>query len=217
MPIDRLSASQDRLMTNRLSAAAGAAIRRLRRDRGWTLADLSARSGVPLSSLSKVELGQTSLGYEVLIRLCRALDVEIDHLVRQSPPADPTPWQGGRRSVIRAGQGEPRDLGGLTGLAGAAELLRRSFTPVVLDVVETQHTGRLLRGPGEAYLLVLSGRTLMHSDAYAPLPLDTGDGVYFDAEMGFALTTPDKAPAKALLVHQGDRLCEDEIRPGVDV
>lgn len=197
-------------MTNRLSAAAGAAIRRLRRDRGWTLADLSARSGVPLSSLSKVELGQTSLGYEVLIRLCHALDVEIDHLVRQNPQVDPPPPQAGRRAVIRAGQGEPRDLGGLAGLAGAAELLRRAFTPVVLEVAETQRTGGLLRCPGEAYLLVLSGRAIMHSDAYAPLPIDQGDGVYFDAEMGFALTAQDETPAKVLLIHQGDQLSEGE-------
>jgi len=204
-------------MTNRLSAAAGAAIRRLRRDRGWTLADLSARSGVPLSSLSKVELGQTSLGYEVLIRLCRALEVEIDHLVRQSPRGDSAPPQAGRRAVIRAGQGEPSDLGGLAGLTGAAELLRRAFTPVVLEVVDTQRTGGLLRGPGEAYLMVLSGRALMHSDAYAPLLIHPGDGVYFDAEMGFALTAQDETPAKVILIHQGDQLSEDDPRPEVDV
>jgi transcriptional regulator with XRE-family HTH domain len=209
MPIDPPSASQVRLMTNRLSAAAGAAIRRLRRDRGWTLADLSARSGVPLSSLSKVELGQTSLGYEVLIRLCRALEVDIDHLVRQAPPDGPAPPQAARRAVIRAGQGELRELGGASGIAGATELLRRNFTPVVLEVVETQHTGGLLRAPGEAYLMVLEGRALMHSDAYAPLPVAQGDGVYFDAEMGFALTTQDERPARVLLIHPGERLSED--------
>ncbi len=196
-------------MTNRLSAAAGAAIRRLRRDRGWTLADLSARSGVPLSSLSKVELGQTSLGYEVLIRLCRALDVEIDHLLRPEARSDSSPLPAARRAVIRAGEGEPRDLGGLAGRAGATELLRRRFTPVVLEVAETQHTGPLLRAPGEAYLMVLSGQIMMHSDAYAPLSLGQGDSVYFDGQMGFGLTTQDATPATALLIHQGEDIAQD--------
>lgn len=196
-------------MTNRLSAAAGAAIRRLRRERGWRLADLSVRSGVPLSSLSKVELGQTSLGYEVLIRLCHALEVDIDHLVAQAPPGDPTPAAAGRRAVIRAGQGEPCDLGGLSGLVSATELLRRTFTPVVLEVVDTQRTGGLLRAPGEAYLMVLLGQAIMHSDAYAPLCLSPGDGVYFDAEMGFALTAQGEPPARVLLIHQGESLSED--------
>ncbi|MDP1874457.1 XRE family transcriptional regulator [Phenylobacterium sp.] len=195
-------------MTTRLSAAAGAAIRRLRRDRGWTLSDLSARSGVPLSSLSKVELGQTSLGYEVLIRLCRALGVEIDHLL--GPNATPVaPHPAARRAVIRAGEGEACDLGGMSGLAGATELLRRSLTPVILEVVETTQTGGLLRAPGEAYLLVLAGQAVMHSDAYAPLPLHLGDGVYFDAEMGFTLTTGGETPAKVLLLHQGECVRED--------
>lgn len=196
-------------MSNRLSAAAGAAIRRLRRDRGWTLADLSARSGVPLSSLSKVELGQTSLGYEVLIRLCRALDVEIDHLVRPESRSDPSPPQTARRAVIRAGQGEPRHLGGLPGLVGATELLRRSFTPVVLDIAGPDSPGALLRGAGEAYLMVLEGGVVMHSEPYAPLSLDQGDGVYFDAAMGFALTPRDETPAQVLLIHQGEDIAQD--------
>ncbi|MDP3384079.1 MAG: XRE family transcriptional regulator [Phenylobacterium sp.] len=195
-------------MTNRLSAAAGAAIRRLRRDRGWTLADLSTRSSVPLSSLSKVELGQTSLGYEVLIRLCRALDVEIDHLLRPDPLSEPAPAQAARRAVIRAGEGEPRDFGGLTGLAGATDLLRRTFTPVVFEVVNNQPVGGLLRASGEAYLMVLSGQIVMHSDAYAPLSLGQGDSVYFDGQMGFGLTTGGDGPARALLVHQGEDIAQ---------
>lgn len=196
-------------MSNRLSAAAGAAIRRLRRDRGWTLADLSARSGVPLSSLSKVELGQTSLGYEVLIRLCRALDVEIDHLVRPDGRSDPSPPQTARRAVIRAGQGEPRHLGGLPGLAGATELLRRSFTPVVLDIAGPGSPGALIRGAGEAYLMVLQGAVVMYSEPYAPLSLGQGDGVYFDAAMGFALGTQDETPAQVLLIHQDEDIAQD--------
>ncbi|MDO8901330.1 MAG: XRE family transcriptional regulator [Phenylobacterium sp.] len=195
-------------MTTRLSAAAGAAIRRLRRDRGWTLADLSARSGVPLSSLSKVELGQTSLGYEVLIKLCQALEIDIDHLVKPVPEGGGPPPAAGRRSVIRAEAGEPCDLGGLSGLAGATDLLRRNFTPLVLEVVEPRRTGGLLRAAGEAYLMVLEGRAVMHSDVYAPLSLSKGDGVYFDAEMGFALTAQDETPARVLLIHQGQNVSE---------
>jgi hypothetical protein len=46
-------------MSARLSASAGLAIRKLRLAGGWTLAQLSEKSGVPFSTLSKVELGQT--------------------------------------------------------------------------------------------------------------------------------------------------------------
>lgn len=185
------------------SALAGAAIRRLRHGRGWTLAELSARSGVPLSSLSKVELGQTALGYEVLVRLCRALDVEIDHLVRPGlaplPPAQP-----GRRAIIRAHEGAPVTLGGLNGRSGAEELLRRDFTPVVLEAPPRSAPGPWLRFRGDAYLMALAGSLTLHSEIYAPVEIDPGDGVYFDGEMGVAFVARGPEPAKVLLVHQGE-------------
>lgn len=195
-------------MSSRLSAAAGAAIRRLRQGKGWTLAELSTRSGVPLSSLSKVELGQTSLAYDVLIRVCRALEVEVDHLVRPESLPSPPRARSGRRSVVRAGEGEPRRLGGHAASIGATDLLQRDITPVVLEICETRRNGSLMRARGDAYLRVLSGAVVMHSEVYAPLALQPGDAVFFDGEMGFALTAPDGQPSQVLLIHQGDRLLE---------
>ncbi|HRD47949.1 MAG TPA: helix-turn-helix transcriptional regulator, partial [Caulobacter sp.] len=68
-------------MRSRLSAEAGLAIRKLRLAGGWTLAQLSERSGVPLSTLSKVELGQTSLSYENLLRICKGLEIDMARLI----------------------------------------------------------------------------------------------------------------------------------------
>lgn len=196
-------------MTTQLSAAAGAAIRRLRHAKGWTLAELGTRAGVPLSTLSKVELGRTALGYDVLVRLCQALEVEIDHLVRADSGHVALPALSGRRSVVRAGEGETLDVGGLAGRSAAGDLLRRAFTPVVLDVTDARRTGGLLRCPGDSYLRALSGVVVMHSEIYAPLTLEPGDAVFFDGEMGFALTSPDGAPAQVLLIHQGPCVRED--------
>lgn len=195
-------------MSSRLSAAAGAAIRRLRHGKGWTLAELSVRSGVPLSSLSKVELGQTSLPYDVLIRLCRALDVDVEHLVRPEPLPAPPRSRAGRRSVVRSDEGESQTLGGHSAKVGAADLLRRDFTPVVLDVEDGRRNGELIRAKGDAYLRVLSGEVVMHSEVYAPLSLRSGDAVFFDGEMGFALTAAGEQSSRVLLIHQGDRLLE---------
>jgi len=195
-------------MSSRLSAAAGAAIRRLRHGKGWTLAELSTRSGVPLSSLSKVELGQTSLGYDVLVRLCRALEVDVDHLVRPEPLPAPPRSRTGRRSVVRANEGEPRQVGGHAASLGAADLLQRDMTPIVLEVCGTRRNGGLMRARGDAYLRVLSGAVIMHSEVYAPLALQSGDAVLFDGEMGFALTTSEGQASQVLLIHQGDRLLE---------
>lgn len=61
----------------------GALLFRLRRKNGWTLAEVSKRTGVAVSTLSKIENGKSSPNYDVLLRLCRGLDLNpADFFVR---------------------------------------------------------------------------------------------------------------------------------------
>ena len=187
----------------------GLAIRKLRLAKGWTLAELSEQCGVPLSTLSRVELGQNALNYDKLVRLCRALEVDLQGLVARQ--AESTATASGRRSVTRAGQGEPVSVGGQPGLLAAGDLLAKSFTPVILNLRATslaQH-GPLRTLPGEAYVLVLSGQAVLHSPLYAPLSLATGDGVYFDGRSGHALIAASEAGATVLLVAGGEAQIQD--------
>lgn len=201
-------------MSSRLSAKAGLAIRKLRLAGGWTLAQLSERSGVPLSTLSKVELGQTSLSYENLLRICRGLEIDMARLIGAeadgmlgAPTIAATPPVAlGRRSVVRAGEGEATALPWGSGRVAAAELVRKAFTPIICEVEATDVEGQCgyRRGEGEAWLTVLNGALVLHSELYAPLHLVAGDGVYFDARAGYALVREGDAPCKVLLVLPGD-------------
>jgi len=180
----------------------GTAIRKLRASRGWTLSDLSAKSGIPISTLSRLELGRGGINNDRAARLCQALDVAAeDLLVRETPAA---PAISGRRSVVRAGDGALVQVGRNSGRLAAADLRMRGLTPVLLDVTNDRAgQGRRARHEGEAYLLVLEGAVELHSELYAPLPLAAGDGVYFDATSGYELVAPD-GPARVLLVAAGD-------------
>jgi transcriptional regulator with XRE-family HTH domain len=190
-------------MRARMSDRTGAAIRKLRLSRGWSLAALSEQSGVPISTLSRVELGQNALNYEKLMRLCRALEVDLEGLVTRE--AETAPAASGRRAVVRAGDGPPTRLRGNTGRRAAADLLSKSLSPILLDV--TAHNleahGPLAAHAGEAYALVIAGEVEFHSPLYAPLAMAIGDGVYFDAGAGYALIAPGQ-PAKVLLVATGE-------------
>lgn len=193
-------------MRSRLSEKSGAAIRKLRLARGWSLAQLSEQSGVPISTLSRVELGQNALNYEKLMRLCRALEVDLEGLVAREAEGVAA---SGRRSVTRAGDGGPIRIGPAQGRAAASDLLSKSFSPVLLEVTapDAQTHGPAVVGEGEAYLLVLAGEVEFHNHLYAPLRLAAGDGVYFDAASGYLLLAP-QAPARALLVLGGDAPAE---------
>ncbi|MGK9518070.1 helix-turn-helix transcriptional regulator, partial [Salmonella enterica subsp. enterica] len=58
-------------------AQVGARLRVIRKHQKLTLKQLSERSGVALSTLSKMELAQVSVSYEKLAAAARALNIDI--------------------------------------------------------------------------------------------------------------------------------------------
>jgi transcriptional regulator with XRE-family HTH domain len=185
------------------SEQAGRAVRKLRLGKGWTLAQLSERSGVPLSTLSKLELGQVSLSYEKLVRLCRALGVDLEKFVRHEAEHAPA---AGRRAVVRTGAGEPALFGVHPAEIAGADLLGKAFTPAILNLAPDAKPGRLESLPGDVYLLVLDGEAVLTTEIYAPLKLNEGDAIYFDGRTPHALAAGDGSAARVLIVAAGDGL-----------
>ncbi|WP_121749026.1 XRE family transcriptional regulator [Streptomyces sp. E2N166] len=75
--------------TEDVLGAVGPRLRALRRDRGVTLADLSAATGVSESTLSRLESGQRRATLELLLPLARIYDVPLDDLVGAPRTGDP--------------------------------------------------------------------------------------------------------------------------------
>jgi transcriptional regulator with XRE-family HTH domain len=67
----------------------GTHLRSLRRERETTLADLSAETGISVSTLSRLESGDRKPTLELLLPLARAYDVTLDELVDAPPTGDP--------------------------------------------------------------------------------------------------------------------------------
>lgn len=70
-------------------AAAGPRLRALRRRRETTLTELSARTGISTSTLSRLESGSRRPTLELLLPLARAHGVTLDELVGAPPTGDP--------------------------------------------------------------------------------------------------------------------------------
>ena len=70
-------------------SAVGPRLRTLRRQREITLADLSAQTGVSVSTLSRLESGDRKPTLELLLPLARAYGVTLDELVDAPPTGDP--------------------------------------------------------------------------------------------------------------------------------
>jgi transcriptional regulator with XRE-family HTH domain len=180
------------------------AIRDVRLGQGLSLRALSARAGLPYSTLSKLENGKMALTYDKLIRLAQALNVDLkDILVNAETRAAPVAL--GRRSVTRAGEGLDADSERHLHHYPAADLLGKMMIPIIIDVQarSVDELGGLVRHAGEEYLYVLRGAMELHSDLYAPLPLGVGDSIYFDSGMAHAYVRTSSEACTVLAVCAG--------------
>ncbi|GAB3959017.1 XRE family transcriptional regulator [Actinoallomurus acanthiterrae] len=69
--------------------AVGPRLRALRRQRGITLAELTATTGISESTLSRLESGRRRANLELLLPLARVYDVPLDDLVGAPRTGDP--------------------------------------------------------------------------------------------------------------------------------
>jgi transcriptional regulator with XRE-family HTH domain len=75
--------------TDRALDAVGPRLRALRQERETTLAELSARTGISISTLSRLESGNRRPTLEQLLPLAQAHGVPLDELVGAPPTGDP--------------------------------------------------------------------------------------------------------------------------------
>lgn len=193
------------------TASPSEAIRHLRKQSGLTLSDVSERTGLTISTLSKLERGRISLSYDKLMLLSKAFGVDMAQLLGTSPTQAATPSQGGsgaagRRVVHRVGEGLSVETSGYKQVYLATELLNKRFTPLLGEArARTMQEfiaefGDFIRHPGEEFALVLEGEIEFHTEFYAPVRLKTGDSVYFDSEMGHAYLKGSKQTCRIVAV-----------------
>jgi transcriptional regulator with XRE-family HTH domain len=180
------------------------AIRDVRLAQGLSLRALSARAGLPYSTLSKLENGKMALTYDKLIRLAQALNVDLKDILAEAQEHS-APVAVGRRSVIRAGEALDAESEQHLHHYPAADLLGKMMTPIIIDVQarSVEEVGGLVRHSGEEYLYVLRGSMELHSDLYSPLALATGDSIYFDSGMAHAYVRTSHDPCTVLAVCAG--------------
>jgi transcriptional regulator with XRE-family HTH domain len=183
-------------------ARPGAALKAFRERKGWTLAEVSRRTGLTVSTLSKVENGRVSLNFEKLSRLSAGLELDIGILLGPHgvPPAPQIP--AGRRSTTRSGEETVYLTEAYNELHHATDLLSKIFTPTIIEprARSIEELSELARHPGEEFAYVLEGVTELHTDTYAPLTMRQGDSIYFDSGMAHAFIAVGEGPCRILVV-----------------
>jgi transcriptional regulator with XRE-family HTH domain len=179
----------------------GDCLRAARAARGLTLKEASLRSGLAVSTLSKVENGQMSLTYDRLLQISQGLEISIAELF-EAPGTAADRRITARRSVNRAGQGLQVQTLKYEYLYQFTDMTRKRMLPIMarLTARSMAEFGDLIRHAGEEYFLVLKGRVEVHTEFYAPDILEEGDGIYLDSSMGHAYLNAGESEAVGICV-----------------
>ncbi|MFJ5304955.1 helix-turn-helix domain-containing protein [Streptomyces sp. NPDC088350] len=179
--------------TDEILAEVGPRLRRIRKERGATLAGLSETTGISVSTLSRLESGLRKPSLELLLPIARAHQVPLDELVGTQAVSDPR---------VRS---EPIQRHGRT----YWPLTRQPGGPQAFKVLVPQ--GQEEPDPrtheGYEWLYVMSGRLRLVL-AEHDVVLATGEAVEFDTRVPHWFGSTGEGPAEFLSLFgpQGEKM-----------
>jgi transcriptional regulator with XRE-family HTH domain len=197
----------------------GQAIRTLRNKLGLTLQEVSERTGLAVSTISKLEMGRAALSYEKLSLVSTGLGINLTELLSLLADGSETKVAAsvpGRRVVQRLGEGLSVQTRSYSQAFLAVELLNKRLLPVIGETHARTiqefiaEFGSLIKHSGEEFAYVLEGEIEFHTEFYAPVRLKAGESVYFDSSMGHAYLAASSGPCRVLSVctGEGDQVIE---------
>ncbi len=178
----------------------GSLLRGLRLRNDWTLKEMSERTGIPLSTLAKVEHDRLTLTYDKLLQLSQRLNLRMSDLFSEADTASDVPITA-RRSIGKLADAIRVNTPNYEYFYMCPDLRRKRMVPTVTRVRarSIEEFGELVHHPGEEYIYVLQGPVEIHTEFYEPVVLQTGESIYIDSTMGHAYVAP-KGHDDALLL-----------------
>jgi transcriptional regulator with XRE-family HTH domain len=173
---------------------------------------VSERTGLAVSTISKLEKGKASLSYAKLSLMSTGLGIELPELLgllAESPDPHAAPPFPGRRIVQRLGEGLSVQTHAYSQTFLAVELLNKQLVPLIVEINVRSilefvaEFGGLIKHSGEEFTYVLQGEIELHTELYAPVRLKAGESVYIDSGMGHAYIAASEEPCRVLSVCTG--------------
>ena len=174
----------------------GRKLREMRQKKDWSLADLAKRSGVALSSLSRMETGKMTGTLESHLRVARALGARVSELYASLDPAGPAVEV---RQAEETGDTLVAGKGAVLAVL-ASTPLQKKMLPALVHLAPKKSTQKQ-RGPAgsERFIYVLKGQ-LEAAVGDQVVRAGTGESLYLQASLPHTLMNPGSTPAVALRV-----------------
>lgn len=163
----------------------GNILKELRKRRDWTLREMSEHSGIPVSTLSKVENDRLTLTYDKLVQLSEQLQIPISELFAETEANQSIT---ARRSIGKVEDAVRVETPNYDYYYLCTELRQKRMVPILTRIraKSLSEFGDLVSHSGEEYIHVLEGSIIVHTEFYDPVTLGTGEAIYIDSKMGHA-------------------------------
>ena len=177
----------------------GRILKELRAHRNWTLREMSERSGIPISTLSKVENDRLTLTYDKILQLSENLQIRVSDLFAETEAAEESVTA--RRSIGRLEDAIRVETPNYDYYYLCTELRRKRMVPVLTRIraKSLSEFGDLVSHAGEEYIHVLEGTIVVHTEFYDPVTLKTGEAIYIDSNMGHAYVAAEECDEALVL------------------
>ena len=170
-------------------ASLGGALRSVRLKNRWTLKAMSARTGIPLSTISKVEHNRATLSYDRLVLLSQRLNLELSELLAQAG-AKAEPVVTARRSLGRVDAAVCVSTTGYDHYYLCPELRKKRMIPVLTCIRSgARDASSCVPYSGEEFVYVLQGSIQVLTEFYEAVTLRVGESIYLDSSMGPSYAT----------------------------
>jgi transcriptional regulator with XRE-family HTH domain len=186
----------------------GSLVRALRRQKSWTLRQMSERVGIPTSTLAKVEQDKLSLTYDKLQQLTTRVGLTMAEFLAQADPpkVDEPKVVTARRSLTHDGNSIQVSTPNYDYEYLCADLREKRMVPILTRIRahDIKEFGEPVRHQGEEFVFVLEGTIEVHLQFYTSVVLKAGQGIYLDSTMGHAYVAKDCETALVLGVCSGE-------------
>ncbi|MGH8138192.1 MAG: helix-turn-helix domain-containing protein [Steroidobacteraceae bacterium] len=183
----------------------GTLIRLVRQTNNWTLRQMSAKVGIPLSTLGKVEADKLSLTYDKLQQFASRLGMTMTEFLGQAEARSSGSEQRvvtARRSLTARNNSVQISTPTYDYEYLCADLREKRMVPIICRIraKSIDEFEEPVRHAGEEFIYVLEGSIEVHLQFYTSVILKVGQGIYLDSSMGHAYVAKDCETALVLAV-----------------
>ncbi|WP_432787106.1 hypothetical protein AAEX37_01191 [Oligella sp. MSHR50489EDL] len=179
------------LVNDSINNRLGLRVRAFRKNQGLTLVQLSQKSNISVSTLSKIENHLLSPTYERLIDLARGLGIHVSELFDSPSEQEQV---SGRMSVTRKGQGRIHDTELYTYEMLCTQLASKRMFPIYATIKahDSLKLSEYQSHEGEEFFYVIEGSITLRTQFYEDIVLNSGDSCYIDSQMAHLIVANDE-------------------------